>query len=147
MKQNNRLVIHCAATKRGQNFTANDIRRWHKKRGWSDIGYNYVICRDGVLELGRDLDGDGNVDEEIGAHARGYNRDSIAVCLVGGVGITGKPKNNFTKKQFLTLQNLVREKQRQYPGIEVLGHRDLPNVKKACPSFDVKDWLKSIEQL
>jgi hypothetical protein len=75
----NWIVLHCSATRASQvNIGAKDIRRWHKDKGWADIGYHYVIKRDGTLEKGRALDA-------VGAHVEGHNSDSVGVCLVGGL--------------------------------------------------------------
>jgi len=112
---------------------AEEIRHWHKKRGWKDIGYHLVIRRGGTLENGRDL----NVT---GAHVYGHNHNSVAVCLIGGIDDTGKAENNFTDAQFDTLRNVIDEMQARYPGAQLMGHRDFPEVAKDCPSFDVREW-------
>lgn len=118
-----------------------EIDRWHRERGFFQIGYHKVIRRGGTVEDGR--------DETIpGAHARGYNERSLAVCLVGGVtkaDIT-KAENNFTAAQFASLRTLLQKWHAQYPKAEIVGHRDLllkDHAKlKDCPSFDVKTWLQ-----
>lgn len=125
---------------------AEEITEWHMERGWSGIGYNFVIKRDGTLESGRDLDGDGNVIEETGAHARGFNKDSIGVCLAGGRGDDGKPAANFTHNQLTTLRTLINVI-RAYNEVEVMGHRDLPGVTKTCPCFDVWRWFNLGEEI
>lgn len=76
-----------------------------------------------------------------GAHARGFNHLSIAICLVGGIDDKGKPEANFTPEQMRELRTLLDELLARYPNAKVLGHRDLPNVNKACPSFDVRAWI------
>lgn len=135
MARINKLVIHCSATTaKMTDVDAAWIDREHRKRGWAKIGYHYVIRRDGALEPGRAL-------EEIGAHARGHNAYSIGICMVGGLDAGLKPENNFTPEQWATLASLVGELHRRYPKAEVLGHRDLPKVAKACPCFDVKPWF------
>ena len=141
MRPIEKLIVHCAATKPSMNIGATEIRQWHLANGWSDIGYNYVIRRDGLIENGRDLDRDGNVDEEVGAHAKGFNANSIGICLVGGLNASGQPAPEFTEAQFTALNGLLAGLRIRYPGAEVLGHRDLPGVAKACPSFDVRHWL------
>jgi len=139
------LVIHCADTYPSMDIGAKEINGWHLARGWSGIGYALVIRRNGVLERGRDLDNDGDVTDETGAHARGYNRESIGVCLVGGRSFYNLPEPNFTPEQLTTLASTISLIRAKYPSIEVLGHRDLPEVKKACPCFDVGFWLESGE--
>ena len=129
----NLIVVHCSATNPNMDIGAHEIRSWHiNDNGWSDIGYHNVIRRDGTLEHGRDL-------AESGAHAKGYNANSIGVCLIGGVDIENNPANNFTDKQFATLRGYL-DTMAEIFDANILGHRDLPNVNKACPSFDVRDW-------
>ena len=132
----NWIVIHCSATRGSQNFTAADIRRWHLDKGWKDIGYHYVIRRDGVVELGRPRNA-------IGSHVQGHNADSVGICMVGGIDDkTWKPADNFTAAQWKALRSLVTDLTKLYPAAKVLGHRDFPGVKKACPSFAAKVWAK-----
>lgn len=133
------IVVHCSATKPSQDFDVNDIRRMHLQRGFFDVGYHYVIKRDGTVQMGRPLD-------RQGAHAYKFNHISVGVCLIGGV--TEKdinvPEQNFTDAQYASLlKTLAMLKQYHFPHAEILGHRDLPNVHKACPSFDVRAWLRA----
>lgn len=127
------LVVHCAATKPSMDIGLREIRQWHRQRGWLDIGYHFVIRRDGTVETGRPVN-------TIGAHVEGHNYESVGVCLVGGINTTGAPENNFTDSQFKTLRELLDKLKVDYPSAKIVGHRDLdPN--KACPSFDVASWL------
>lgn len=139
------IIIHCAATKPDQDIGAKEIRVWHttpepQGRGWKDIGYNWVIRRDGTLENGRDLDHDGDVFEEIGAHTAGYNSRSLGICLVGGINYKGQPDANFTDAQWKTLERHVRALKAKFPKATVHGHNEF--AAKACPSFDVQKWLR-----
>lgn len=128
------IVVHCSATKPTMDIGVEEIDRWHRQRGFLKVGYHYVIRRDGTVEQGRE-------ELEYGAHVKGFNNVSVSICLVGGVDASLDAENNFTKKQFDSLQRLLNDMGIKYPDAEVLGHRDLPNVKKDCPSFDVKKWL------
>lgn len=136
------IIIHCAYTKPSMDIGVAEIRQWHLDRGWVDIGYQYVIRRNGRVEKGRDLDGDGNVDEETGAHTLGHNKDSIGICLVGGMNAEGKPDSNFTFAQFVSLRNLVDNLMvvHNYPSLH--GHRDYAN--KECPCFDVHEFFDGL---
>jgi N-acetyl-anhydromuramyl-L-alanine amidase AmpD len=127
------IVIHCADTPPDMDIGAEEIRMWHLKRGWLDIGYHWVIRRDGTIE-------DGRPSDRPGAHARGYNHISFGICLVGGKG-----GDNFTDAQWDALAGLVIGLKVGHPEREVLGHRDLPYVQKACPQFDAKDWWSKVE--
>ena len=125
------LVLHCSATKQGYEFDKKDIDRWHKNRGWSGIGYHYVVKLDGTVELGRDV-------HKIGAHVGGHNRYSIGICYIGGLDQNMKPKDTRTPSQKRAIKALLRELRKFYPKTKIQGHRDFPKVAKACPCFDAK---------
>lgn len=130
------IAIHCSATNpKATKVDAAEIDRWHRKNGWACIGYHFVIKRDGVVETGRD-------ETVIGAHVEGHNAYSIGICMVGGVDEKGQPQDNFTPAQYESLKELLRGLKELYPKAVIQGHRDFPGVKKACPSFSVKDWLQ-----
>jgi N-acetylmuramoyl-L-alanine amidase len=138
-KATNNIVLHCAATRPSQNVGVADIRKWHKERGWSDIGYHFVIRRDGRVERGR-------AEDEVGAHVADHNIDSIGICMAGGLNErTWKPENNFTIPQWAALEKLVRSLTIKYPRAKVLGHRDFPGVQKACPCFNARAWAKKLK--
>ena len=133
------IAIHCSATRPSQQVDVEDIRKWHKAKGWEDIGYHFVITRAGRVQKGRE-------EDRVGAHVEGYNSRALGICLVGGVSEDDftKPENNFTPLQMTALRNLLAQLAKRYPGAVVQGHRDFPNVRKACPSFDVRAWLKEV---
>ena len=127
------FVVHCSATKPDMDIGAKEIREWHRDRGWKDIGYHFVIRRNGRLELGRSL-------REMGAHVKGHNDNSWGICLIGGLDEENEPVNNFNPFQFITLQSLLETLYRLSPKAKVMGHRNFPDVAKECPCFDVIDW-------
>lgn len=130
------LIVHCAATKPSMNWGVREIRQSHKERGFLDIGYHFVIKRDGTLEKGRDV-------MQVGAHTVGQNETSVGICLVGGVDDKMQPQANFTPQQMATLSKLLDELKAKFPGVAIKGHLDF--AAKACPSFDVKRWLDTNE--
>lgn len=130
------LVVHCSATNTKQDIGKEDIDKWHRKRKMLGIGYHYVIRRDGVLEEGRE-------HTLMGAHVRGHNENSIGICLVGGVDEKGKPEQNYEAAQYETLKSLLKYLKFQHPDAIIQGHRDFPGVAKACPCFDVKEWVSA----
>ncbi len=136
-RSTNFLVIHCSATRPSQDIDAATIRKWHRANGWVDIGYHYVIKRDGTVERGRP-------EDVVGAHVAGHNSTSIGICLVGGVTEKDhrEPENNFTEAQFEALRKLLTDLRTRYPKAIIQGHRDFPRVAKACPSFDARAWAK-----
>lgn len=143
MKKIDAIVIHCTATREGQDVRASDIDKWHKERGWKMIGYNYVIDLDGTVETGRPLTMNG-------AHCVGYNNHSIGIVYVGGLDANGKPKDTRTPAQKRALNDLIYKLVDKYPITDILGHRDSsPDLNgdgiispnewiKACPCFDVR---------
>lgn len=132
------IAVHCSATKPSQDFDVNDIRRMHLQRGFIDVGYHFVIKRDGTIQAGRPLD-------RQGAHVSKYNHLSVGVCLIGGVteNDINVPEANFTPAQFESLKKVLADLHPKFPHAIVQGHRDFPNVHKACPSFNVHEWLQS----
>lgn len=130
------LVVHCSATPSAKPFRAADIDKWHRGQGWSSIGYHYVITLDGTIEPGRPL-------AEAGAHVAGHNAESIGICYVGGMNAQGTaPADTLNERQADALEVLLLGLRAKFPGARILGHRDYPGVKKACPSFDVSSWCK-----
>lgn len=135
MRDINKIIIHCSFTPKTMDIGVEEIRKWHLERGWSDIGYHYVIRRDGTVETGRPV-------EKPGAHCKGHNQDSIGICLAGGKGTDGKPFFNFSQEQLRTLEDLLEGLWAEYPfkkGEWIYGHNDFST--KPCPCFDVKEWF------
>lgn len=152
MRNIDSIIVHCSATKAGQDFTATDIDRWHRERGFNGIGYHYVIRLDGKLEKGRDV-------ALAGAHCKGWNERSVGICYIGGLDENGRPADTRTNVQKRVLYQIIMDLQREYNILQVLGHRDTsPDLNgdgviepyeyvKACPCFDVKEFLRSGREL
>lgn len=144
------IIIHCSATPEGKDYTVDIIRGWHLARGFSDIGYHYVIYRDGTIHNGRDVD-------VIGAHCSGHNAHSIGICYIGGMTYDNKKaKDTRTPEQKIALNTLLSDLHKLYPKAKIYGHRDMsPDINgdgvideqewmKQCPSFEAKKAYKSI---
>ena len=132
----NEIIVHCTATPEGRDYTVADIRQMHKAQGWVDIGYHYLIYRDGSIHEGRNVD-------LVGAHCQGHNAQSIGVCYVGGVARDGKtPKDTRTQAQKDALVHLLMQLVCLYPDATIRGHRDF--AAKACPSFDATKEYKNL---
>lgn len=136
MRRIGEIILHCSATKEGQRFTIQDIDAWHKQRGFNGVGYHYVILLDGTVETGRP-------ETEVGAHTLGHNKNSIGICYIGGLDASAKPKDTRTDAQREALIKLVKELKAKYPEATIHGHNEFAN--KACPSFNVKDELKTFD--
>ena len=131
------IVIHCSATRCNRSFPLEAVIACHRARGFATVGYHYYIPRDGTVHAGRPL-------YQEGAHATGFNRRSIGVCYEGGLDPQGKPADTRTPAQKETLRKLWFRLKTDYPNAQIVGHRDLPNVNKVCPCFDVKAEYGSI---
>ena len=152
MKKIDSIIIHCSATRAGQDIKAKDIDRMHRARGFSQIGYNYVIDLDGTIEAGRPL-------TIAGAHCIGYNDHSVGICYIGGLDTSGKPADTRTPVQKTAMDDLINKLTREYEISELLGHRDTsPDLNdngivepfefiKVCPCFDVREEYKSFLKL
>mgnify|MGYP003138665795 FL=1 len=126
------IVIHCSYTKPNMDIGLREIRDWHvNDNGWRDVGYHYIIRRNGEVELGRNV-------KDTGAHAAGYNHKSIGIALVGGMADDNSTEDNFTDKQWTTLLDLVKQKLIDYPDAKVIGHNEIS--EKDCPCFNVQKW-------
>ncbi len=128
------IIVHCSATPPDMDIGVEDIRRWHLQQGWRDIGYHFVIRIDGSIESGRDLD-------VVGAHCYGHNSHSVGICMVGGWDPVRMPASNYyTAAQWQALEDLIGHlTEEEFPEAKVAGHNQFAN--KACPSFDVQEWL------
>ena len=140
MRQINELFIHCSATQ-PKWMAANscqqkveEIRRWHKDKGWSDIGYHFVVDRQGDVSVGRPV-------ERVGAHAKGHNKNSIGICLIGGFGSDADDKfeEHYTDLQRKALDNLLKDLTDTYSNVKIRGHNEVS--AKACPGFQVEEYL------
>jgi N-acetylmuramoyl-L-alanine amidase len=132
------IVIHCTATQ--PNVTVESIKRyWKEVKGWKDVpGYHYLIKPNGeIIKL---LDESKN---SYGVYA--HNNECISISYIGGIDKEGKPKDTRTKAQEHAMFDKIVELTERYPQAEVRGHRDFKEVKKACPSFDVKTWLANYQ--
>lgn len=140
------IVIHCSATKEGKDLNVDDIRKMHLNRGWRDVGYHYIITLDGKIQSGRK-------PFEIGAHAKGHNKNSIGICYIGGLDKNGKVKDTRTPNQKAALNKIVSSLKTVFGIGKVLGHRDLSKdldgdgviepheFMKQCPCFDaIKEY-------
>ncbi len=130
MRTINKIIIHCTATPAGRRVTVKDVDRWHRERGFSGIGYHYLIGLDGEVWKGRE-------EWKVGAHTVGQNQTSIGIAYVGGLTANGRlSADTRTEKQKAALLNLICALVQKYPGANVFGHNDFAN--KACPCFDAK---------
>lgn len=137
MRELREIIVHCSATPEGRHFTVSDIDKWHKARGWSGIGYHYVVCLDGTVHEGRPI-------SKIGAHVAGRNKGTIGVCYIGGVAKDGKtPKDTRTPAQKDALVGLLKRLLSEHPSVNLIsGHHDY--AAKACPSFPARKEYASL---
>jgi len=135
MRDLNRVILHCSATPEGREVSVETIREWHtdpppRGRGWSDIGYHYVIHLNGEIEIGRPI-------EVQGAHVSGENEDSIGICYIGGVDAANEPKDTMTVLQAIAFVEIVKSLRLIFGKLSIHGHNEFST--KACPSFSVEE--------
>ncbi len=137
MRKVNKIIVHCSATREGQDITVDTIRKWHVEgRGWSDIGYHFYIDINGKIWKGRNID-------KSGAHTLGENKSSIGLCYCGGVETDGKtPKDTRTEQQKESLLHVLKTLKAMFPDASIHSHNEFAN--KACPSFDATNEYKGL---
>jgi len=130
------IVLHCTAT--SQNTSVQSIQKyWKEQLKWENPGYHFLIEKDGTVHNLLKI-------EDVSNGVSGYNSQSIHISYIGGIDDKKKGLDNRTPRQILSQLKLIIELKEQFPKAEILGHRDFPNVKKECPSFDTKKWLVSV---
>ena len=133
MREINLIVVHCSATRADRDFTENDLEVCHRHRGFNGAGYHFYIRKNGDIKNTRPL-------EKPGAHALGYNAHSIGICYEGGLDESGKTADTRTPEQKERLRELLWKLHTLFPHALIVGHRDLPGVKKACPCFSCDEY-------
>jgi N-acetylmuramoyl-L-alanine amidase len=138
MRKINRIVIHCTATQQSAKVES-ILNYWKTQLGWKMPGYHFLISPDGEVHKLLPID-------QVSNGAAGYNHDSIHISYIGGIDASGKPVDNRTDAQIKSMLALIATLKLNdfLSQLPVIGHRDLPGVTKACPSFDVKNWLNTI---
>lgn len=138
MREITHIVMHCTATPATADIGVAEVDRWHRERGWSGVGYHFIIRRNGTVERGRPI-------ERKGAHVGGFNAKSIGVSLAGGVASNGQtPQDNFTDAQMVAARDLVLDLMANHhvPVENVMGHKEViqqitHGSPKACPVFSM----------
>jgi N-acetylmuramoyl-L-alanine amidase len=130
------IVVHCSAT--GQDAKVEAIQRyWKQNLGWKSPGYHYIIEADGketqLLTIAQPSNG-----------VKGWNKSIINICYIGGVDKLGKPIDNRTDAQKRQLMTRLKALKTMFPNAIIQGHKDFPNVAKACPCFNAKAEYKNI---
>ena len=136
MREINYLVLHCSATQPDAKIESIQ-NYWRKNLGWKSPGYHYVIKADGEIVPLLSID-------KVSNGVAGYNSQIINISYIGGIDKTGKPKDTRTEEQKASILKLLKDLKKRFPSAKIQGHRDFPKVAKACPSFDVKQWLNEL---
>ena len=137
MRELERIILHCTATRAGEQINVKQIDKWHRDRGWSEIGYHYVLYADGTIATGRDI-------RKKGAHVKGHNHDSVGVAYVGGVDSNLVPQDTMTMQQEMAFLHLVNSLRVVFGDMSVHGHNEFSS--KACPSFNVQEKYKFLNK-
>jgi N-acetyl-anhydromuramyl-L-alanine amidase AmpD len=141
MRPINEIIVHCTATRpewragRPTWEKVAEVRRWHMQdRGWKDIGYHFLIDRDGTIAEGRPLD-------QVGAHTLDHNTGTVGISLFGGHGSAATDHffDHYTAQQDKALRALIEDISAKYKITKVSGHNEY--AAKACPGFNVPTWF------
>lgn len=127
----NLIIVHCSDSDHLHHDNYESIRKWHvDENGWSDVGYHFLILKSGEVIRCRPL-------EKKGSHCKGFNKNSIGICLTG--------KNEFSDAQFKSLKKLTKKLKEEYElnEYDILGHRDF-NKNKTCPNFEVLEKIRGL---
>ena len=128
--------MHCTAT--AQTATVENIQKyWREHLGWKMPGYHFIIKSNGEIAHLLDI-------SLVSNGVKGFNSETINISYIGGVNGKNNPKDTRTDAQKVTLLRLLRELKTKFSKAIIQGHRDFPNVKKACPSFDAKNEYKNL---
>lgn len=127
-----KIIVHCADTKVNQNFDIKDVDQWHKQRGFSMVGYHYYIKLDGTIQEGRNL-------EQVGAHCKGQNSDSIGICFEGGKNADGSKWDSPLSAQLDAWHTLYQYLCLMFGNLPLKGHYEYS--EKSCPNFEIDDYL------
>lgn len=133
------IVVHSSQTTPEEDLSAKDIDGLHRKDGLFNIGFHFVIKRDGTVEVGRDIDTCGVHVETKGDVS---NQNSIGICLVGGMNLKGQLDCNYTLAQFKSLTELIVELQSKYDKVLVISRRDVTDT--SCPNFEISELVKIV---
>lgn len=131
------IVLHCTATQPEATIKAIQDY-WRNTLKWENPGYHFIIERDGEVVQLQDI-------EKLANGVAGNNQHSIHISYIGGIDRKGNPVDNRTPLQKDAMFDKVVELTELYPDAKVVGHRDFPGVRKACPSFDVRNWISDYE--
>ena len=130
------IVVHCTATP--QTTSVESIQKyWKTQLGWKMPGYHFMIKPDGEIVQLLEI-------EKISNGVKGFNSVSINISYIGGVDSENRPIDNRTLAQKRSLTDLLTKLKKEFPKAIIQGHRDFPNVKKACPSFNAKEEYKNL---
>ena len=135
MRPINLIVVHCSATREDKQFTEYDLEDAHRRRGFNGVGYHFYIRKNGEIKSTRPI-------ERIGAHARGFNKESIGICYEGGLDCHGRPKDTRTSWQKHSLRVLIKSLLLDFPNSRVCGHRDLSPDLNGNGEIEPEEWIK-----
>lgn len=131
------IAVHCTATSQQTSITAIQ-RYWKENLGWKMPGYHFIVLPNGFAVQLLPI-------EQVSNGVAGFNSVLINIAYLGGVDANNNPSDTRTPQQKVTLLNLLKKYKKQFPTAIIQGHKDFPNVKKACPSFDAKKEYQNLK--
>ncbi len=133
------IAVHCTATSQKTSISAIQSY-WKNQLGWKMPGYHFIVLPNGTAVQLLPI-------EEVSNGVKGFNSVLINIAYLGGVDAKNNPLDNRTPQQKATLLELLKKYKKQFTKAIIQGHRDFPNVKKACPSFDAKKEYQSLKAI
>lgn len=130
------FAVHCTATSQKTSISAIQSY-WKNQLGWKMPGYHFIIMPDGTVVNLLPI-------EQVSNGVQGFNSVTINISYIGGVDANNTPLDNRTPQQKSSILKLLKDLRQKFPTAKIQGHRDFPNVKKACPSFDAKTEYKNV---
>lgn len=130
MRKIKAIVVHCSNSDNPKHDNVETIKEWHLARGFSDIGYHYVVLMNGDVMAGRS-------EGVAGAHVEGNNKSTIGICWTGRTKPTVKQYNSLVMKVMALLLKY------ELPVEAVKGHKEY-NSGKTCPNLDMDKFRETV---
>lgn len=138
------VVVHATDTTKDMEVNYDVLKAWDvTERSLSEVGYHFIILRDGSLQVCRPISVDG-------VHSlKDHNENSIGIAFVGG--LLGNRNNreakrsskSFTMEQFNTFDTFMRAFYTVVPGGQAWGHNDIDHTRRSDPHFNVPLYIKN----
>ncbi len=146
-----RIIIHHSATTGGNLET---FHRYHRSKKWGGFAYHFLVGNGSHSKTGQLFSDDGEIEvgyrwrnQEIGAHCKYNNDDSVGICLVGNFQL---PDNLPSDAQMRNLARLCAYLSLRYyiPPKRMFFHREMAKANTDCPgkNFPIKEFYRRLQR-